>query len=239
MSEFATWPPRDAPVSAATLAREMMALTQATLSPPPFPEDAARGNGQPVIVIPGFLAPDMSTARLRDFLARQNFMPYSWTIGLNLGPMRHVMRELERQVIEIADKTGRQVSLVGVSLGGTTARQVAKCCPDRIARLITLVSPIHPPIATPLAPLAQAAALLWDAEELKNLAAISQPPPVPLTAIVSRDDGIIDWRASVPHASEMVEVVEISGSHMAICSNPEVQRIVADRLAQTPKWAPK
>jgi pimeloyl-ACP methyl ester carboxylesterase len=211
----------------------MMALTQATLSPPPFPEGAARGTGQPVIVIPGFLAPDMSTARLREFLARQNFMPYSWTGGLNLGPMRNVMRELERQVLEIADKTGRQVCLVGVSLGGTTARQVAKCCPDRIARVITLVSPIHPPIATPLSPLAQAAALLWDAEELKNLAAISQPPPVPLTAIVSRDDGIIDWRASVPAASEMVEVVEISGSHMAICTNPEVQRIVADRLARS------
>ena len=75
MSEFATWPSRESSVSAATLAREMMALTQATLSPPPFPDDAARGDGQPVIVIPGFLAPDMSTARLREFLVRQNFMP--------------------------------------------------------------------------------------------------------------------------------------------------------------------
>jgi pimeloyl-ACP methyl ester carboxylesterase len=205
------------------------------LSPPPFPQDAARGDGQPVIVVPGFLAPDMSTARLREFLARQNFMPYSWTVGFNLGPMRNVMREFERQILEIADRTGRQVSLVGVSLGGTTARQVAKRCPDRIARVITLVSPIHPPITTPLAPLAQAAALLWDAEERKNLAAISEPPPVPLTAIVSRDDGIIDWRASIPAASDMVEVVEISGAHMAICSNPEVQRIVADRLVRTLK----
>lgn len=235
MSDFAAWPSRDAPVSAASLAREMMALTQATVSPPPFPEDAARGDGEPVIVIPGFLAPDMSTARLREFLTRQNFMPHSWTVGVNLGPMRHVMRAVERQIRDLAGKTGKKVSLVGVSLGGTTARQAAKCCPDRIARVITLVSPIHPPITTPLAPLAQAAALLWDEEELKNLAAISEPPPVPLTAIVSRDDGIIDWRASVPAAGEMVEVVEISGSHMAICSNPDVQRIIADRLAQTSK----
>ena len=65
MSGFAIWPPSNSTVSAATLAREMMALTQATLSPPPFPEDAARGDGQPVIVIPGFLAPDMSTVRLK------------------------------------------------------------------------------------------------------------------------------------------------------------------------------
>jgi predicted esterase YcpF (UPF0227 family) len=234
MSDFANWPRRDSTVSAASLAREMMALTQASLSPPPFPDDAAHGDGQPVIVIPGFLAPDMSAARLREFLTRQNFQPHSWTVGVNLGPMRHVMRGVERQVRELAEKTGRQVSLVGVSLGGTTARQVAKCCPSHVARVITLVSPIHPPVATPLAPLAQAAALLWDAEEVKNLAAISEPPPVPLTAVISRNDGIIDWRASVPAASEMVEVVEISGSHMAICSNPEVQRIIADRLARTP-----
>ena len=74
----------------------MAALARATLSPPPFPDDAARGDGQPVIVIPGFLAPDMSTARLRDFLERQNFKSYSWTGGLNLGPIPNVMRDVER-----------------------------------------------------------------------------------------------------------------------------------------------
>ena len=84
---FATWPATGASVSAATLAWEMAALAQATLSPPPFPEDAVRGDGQPVIVIPGFLAPDMSTARLRVFLERQNFRPHSWTCGFNVGPM--------------------------------------------------------------------------------------------------------------------------------------------------------
>jgi pimeloyl-ACP methyl ester carboxylesterase len=230
---FASWPPRESSVSAATLAREMAALAQATLSPPPFPDDAARGDGQSVIVIPGFLAPDMSTARLRDFLTRQNFKPYSWTGGVNLGPMANVMRDMERQILEIAGATGKPVALVGVSLGGTTAREIAKFCPDHVARVITLVSPIHLPVVTPLAPLAQAAALLWDQSQLSGLARFSEPPPVPLTAVFSRDDGIIDWRASVPEASDMVEVVEISGPHMAVCSNPQVQRIVADRLART------
>ena len=232
MSGFAIWPPRTSSVSAATLAHEMAALAHATLAPPPFPDDAVRGDGQPVIVIPGFLAPDMSTARLRDFLVRHNFRPYSWTGGVNLGPMRNVMRDVERQVLAIAQATGKPVSLVGVSLGGTTAREVAKICPGLIARVITVVSPIHLPVVTPLAPLAQAAALLWDAEELGALRAIAEPPPVALTAIVSPDDGIIDWRASVPEASDMVEVVEISGPHMAVCSSPQVQRIVADRLSR-------
>src|ERR1043165_1683457 len=161
---FATWPHRDASVSAATLAREMAALAQATLAPPPFPDDAALGNGQPAIVIPGFLAPDMSTARLREFLERQNFKPYSWTGGFNIGPMPTVLRMVERQVQEIADATGKAVSLIGISLGGTTAREIAKSCPGSIARVITLVSPIHLPVITPLAPLAEAATLLWDME---------------------------------------------------------------------------
>lgn len=233
MSGFTVWPPSDSRVSAATLAREMMAAAQATLSPPPFPEDAARGRGQPVIVIPGFLSPDMTTARLRDFLVRQDFRSVSWTGGVNLGPMRQVMAGLQVQIRALAEETGRPVSLVGVSLGGTTARQAAKCCPEMIARVITLVSPIRVPVVTPLAPLAEAASLLWDAEEIKDLAAIAAPPPVPLTAIISRDDGVIDWEASRPEPGAHVEVVEVAGAHMTICSNPDVQRVVADRLARS------
>ena len=230
---FATWPPSGASVSAVTLAREMAALAQATLAPPPFPEDAARGDGQPVIVIPGFLAPDMSTARLRTFLERQNFKPCSWTCGMNVGPMPKVVAAVERQVRDLAEASGRAVSLLGVSLGGTTAREIAKVCPGAIARVITLVSPIHLPVVTPLAPLAQAAALLWDMQMLEELRTIAAPPPVPVTAVVSLDDGIIDWRASVPEPSELIEVVEVSAPHMSICTNPEVQRIVAAALART------
>lgn len=233
MSGFAIWPPPTSTVSPATLAREMMALTQASLSPPAFPDNAARGDGQPVIVVPGFLAPDMSTARLRDFLVRQNFAPVAWTGGVNLGPIRRVMAALRQQIDAMADSGGRPVSLVGISLGGTIARQAAKTCPDRIARVITVVSPIRMPVVTPLAPLAQAAALLWDAGEVADLAAIATPPPVPLTAIISRDDGIIEWEASRPEAGAQVEVVEVRGAHMSICSSPEVQRIIADRLAAT------
>jgi Alpha/beta hydrolase family len=230
---FATWPPRAASVSAASFAREMAAVAQVALAPPPFPEEAAQGSGQPVIVLPGFLSPDMTTARLREFLARQNFGPHCWTCGLNIGPMPNVLREVERQIKDLADASGQPVSLVGVSLGGTIAREVAKSCRGPIARVITLVSPIHLPVVTPLAPLAEAAALLWNMEELEALRAIAEPPPVPLTAIVSRDDGVIDWRASVPAPSSTVEVVEVSGPHMTVSSNPEVQCIVVDRLARS------
>jgi len=230
---FAIWPPREASVSAASLAREMAAVAQGLLTPPPFAQGAARGSGQPVIVLPGFLSPDITTARLRQFLGDQDFTPYAWTCGLNIGPMPKVLRDMECQVREVAATAGQPVSLVGISLGGTIAREVAKVCPDCITRVITLVSPIHLPVVTPLAPLAEAAALLWNMQELEALRAIAEPPPVPLTAIVSRDDGVIDWRASVPAEADRVEVVEVSGPHMTVCSNPQVQRVVADRLART------
>ena len=228
---FARWPEPGAPVSALTLAREMAAMAQVTLAPPPFPEDAARGNGQSVIVIPGFLAPDVSTARLRAFLVRQGFNAHSWSGGLNLGPMPDVVRNVIAQVESLAEETGRKVALVGVSLGGTTAREISKQCPDRIARVITLVSPIHLPVVTPLAPLALAASRLWDLDDLARLQTIAVPPPVPLTAICSPDDGIIDWMASVPREPE-ADIVKVSGPHMTVCSNPDVQRIVAERLAR-------
>lgn len=191
------------------------------------------GDGQPVVVIAGFLAPDISTARLGDFLVRQNFKPHSWTCGVNRGPLPNVMRDLQWQILEIAGATAKPVCLVGKGLGGTTAREVAKICPDHIAGVITLVIPIHLPVVAPLAPLAQAAALLWETEDLHALYALAEPPSVPLTAIVSPDDGMIDWRASIPAPAEMVEVVEIAVPHMTVCSNPQVQRIVMDRLSRS------
>ncbi|HKD47571.1 MAG TPA: hypothetical protein VKB67_07790 [Rhizomicrobium sp.] len=230
---FASWPSHEATVSPATLAREMAAVARVVLAPPPFPDGAARGRGQPVIVIPGLLSPDMTTARLRDFLTHQDFVAQPWVCGLNIGPMPRIIAGVERHVRELADATGRPVSIVGISLGGVVAREVAKSCLGPIARLITLVAPIHLPVVTPLAPLAEAASLLWDIEELDALCAIAEPPPVPLTAVVSRDDGVIDWQAAVPAPSELVEVVEVSGPHMTVCSNPQVQHIVADRLART------
>ncbi len=229
---FASWPSAEAPVSAATLAREMAAVAQVVLKPPPFPDDAARGSGQPVIVIPGFLSPDVTTARLREFLNGQDFVAHPWNCGFNVGPLPRVVAEVERQVRDMALGTGKPVALIGVSLGGTIAREVAKSCRGPIARVITLVSPIHLPVTTPLAPLAEAASLLWDMQQLDALTAIAEPPPVPLTALFSRDDGVIDWRASVPEEAETVEVVEVSGPHMTVCSNAQVQRIVADRLAR-------
>ena len=228
---FAIWPPQDSPVSVTTWLREIAALSKCVAAPPPFPDDAVRGQGQPVIVVPGFCSPDIATARLREFLARQGFAPRTWDCGPNLGPTRTVLSTFERQLVETADRTGRLVSLVGISLGGTIAREMAKRRPDCVARVVTLVSPIKLPVATPLAPLAQLAALVWDGDVRDAMARIAEPPPVALTAIVNPKDGVLDWRACVPDPGPNVEMVTVVGAHMTMGSNPEAQRVVAARLA--------
>jgi len=228
---FAIWPPRDSPVSVATWLQEIRALARCIAAPPPYPVDAARGQGQPVIVVPGFCSPDMATARLREFLTRQGFAPRTWDCGTNLGPTRTALATFERQLVELAQARGQSVSLVGISLGGTIAREIAKRRPDCVARVVTLVSPIRLPVATCLAPLAQIAALVWDDTSREAMARIAEPPPVPLTAIVNPKDGVVDWRACVPDAAPNVEMVLVPGVHMTMASNPDAQRIVAARLA--------
>jgi hypothetical protein len=228
---FAVWPPADSPVSVRTWLREVAAVGRLNAYPPKFPEDAARGRGQKIIVLPGFCAQDTSTMRLRNFLIRQGFDAQPWDCGPNLGPTRSVLSSLERLVDEAAADQGRPIALVGVSLGGTIAREIAKRRPECVARIVTMVSPIKLPVATPLAPLARFAALVWDGDAREAIARVAEPPPVPLTAIVNPKDGVLDWRACLPEPSPNVEVVSIEGTHMTMGSNPNVQRVVAARLA--------
>ncbi len=233
---FAIWPPPDSPVSAFSLAREMAALGQVAIAPPPLPTDAARGQGQSAIIIPGFFAPEMSTDRLRDFLTLQNFVPHTWVGGINLGPTRNLFRDLERQIDAIVDRDGQPVALVGISLGGTIARELAKRRPDKVARVITLLSPIRLPVISPLAPLAQAAGLLWDESMLGMMGSLLEAPPVPTTSVISRMDGVLDWRVCTPDSAN-ADIVEINGPHMTVGSNPDAMRIIADRLARPILWS--
>jgi pimeloyl-ACP methyl ester carboxylesterase len=227
---FAVWPGRDAPVSVGTTLADVADAARVTLKPPPYPGDAARGQGQVVLVLPGFAAHDVTTARLRGFLTRQGFAPHPWSCGINMGPVPNILGRIEARVRDLSG-AGR-VALVGVSLGGTFAREIARRMPGRISRVITLNSPVRLPVVSPLAPLAHAAALLWDEEGRDALSRVGAPVPVPLTAIVSPKDGVLDWRGTVPDSGRDVEIVRIAGSHTAMGSNPQAQRIIAARLAR-------
>ena len=228
---FAVLPPRGSPVSVATWVGEVASLARAVWSPPPFPDDAPFGNRRPVVVVPGFCSPDLSTAGLREFLTRQEFSAYSWDLGVNIGPTRTILAGLERRLCEIAERHGEAPALIGQSLGGTISREVAKRRPDLISHLITIVSPIRTPVPTPIAPLAQFAAWVWDDEAHAVLDRLAEAPQVPLTAILNPNDGLLDWRCCRPDPAPNVEVVIVPGAHTTMGSNPDVQRVVATRLA--------
>jgi len=218
-------------VSIASSLREAVAFTQASLAPKDFPDDAAQGKGRPVVVLPGFFSPDIATARLRAFLARQDFVVHPWGQGLNIGPTKTILDGLERELEKIATQCGAAPALLGQSLGGTIAREAAKRRPDLVSHVVTIVSPIRLPVVTTLAPLAHIASVMWDGETRAILHQISEPPPMRLTAIVAPRDGLVDYRCCLPDPAPNVEVILVEGTHATMGSNPTVQRIVADRLS--------
>lgn len=229
---FVEWPKRNSPVSVFTGMNEFGALVQSSFRPPPFPRDAVRGNGQPVIVVPGLSSPDLTTARLRLFLKKQGFAAYGWGQGPNIGPTAAAMRRGLVDVERLSEKHGAKVALIGQSLGGTVAREIAKRLPECVSRVITLASAIRLPVPTPLAPVIHMIAMAWEDGAAAPLAELQKPPPVPLIALITKEDGIVDWRSCIPDPSPLVEVVEVGGPHMTMASNPDAQRVVAERLAR-------
>ncbi|MDB5945962.1 MAG: hypothetical protein JWQ33_988, partial [Ramlibacter sp.] len=134
----------------------------------------------------------------------------------------------------------RKVSLVGWSLGGIFAREIAKRAPDAVRTVITL--------GTPFASLGGAnhAGTLYkllngDVSQITAAleARLRKSPPVPTTSIYSKSDGIVSWRGCIEKRSAQTESVEVDASHLGMVNHPEVLRIVADRLAQPEgRWKP-
>lgn len=194
--------------------------------PPAFPprEAVPRGAGQGVLVIPGFLTGDMTTARLRAFLTRSGYRAEGWRGGINLGPRSKPIQRLKTRVEKLADLTGGKVVLAGVSLGGVFAREVAKMMPDHVVGVATLCSPIRLPVPTPLAPLVTALQRTFDRGLVES--ALGEPvmPEQPMLVIYSKNDGVVDWRTCVPPPGANLTVLEIPRArHMTIGSNPEAQ----------------
>src|ERR1700757_4559962 len=102
---------------------------------------APHGDGHPVLVLPGLVASDMSTRPLRAFLNNRGYVASGWREGRKFGLRDGVREAMVDLVEELNDSHGRKVSLVGWSLGGLYARQLAKMMPERVRAVITLGSP--------------------------------------------------------------------------------------------------
>lgn len=185
-----------------------------------------RGDGHKVIVLPGFCAGEHSTRVMRSMLNDQGYNAVDWGQGINFGPSDQLTWNLHKLITE-SDET---VSLVGWSLGGLYARALANTLPAKIRRVITLASPHKGDVnKSKLRPLFDALSPQKTSqmrEELIQL--VRKDPPVPLTSVYSKFDGIVDWEDCICGG----ENVEVSGSHMGMTINPDVIRVIFDRLAQ-------
>ena len=195
---------------------------------------APKGDGHPVLALPGFLASDLSMAPMRRYLKELGYDAHAWNMGRNLGGVaskRAALRDLLRRIHE---STGRKVSLVGWSLGGVYARDLALQMPDMVRSVITLGSPFANDIrATNATRLYEALTgeAVDDNPEIRE--AIAGDLPVPATSIYSRTDGIVNWRTSLLRPSATAENIEVHlASHIGLGVNPAALWAVADRLAQ-------
>ncbi|AKJ28199.1 hypothetical protein AAW51_1508 [Caldimonas brevitalea] len=201
------------------------------------------GDGHPVIVFPGLAADIGALGPLCRFCANLGYDARDWGRGVNTGPQGGLddwLDDLCDDVLAHVRRTGRKVSLVGWSLGGIYAREVAKKIPKAVRQVITLGSPFAGDDRSD-------AGWLWHLLSVEP--ALGKPllrerlrraPPVPTTSIYSRTDGVVAWQCCIEPEAPQCESIEISdASHIGLIWNTKVWRVVADRLSQPEhRWRP-
>lgn len=195
-----------------------------------------RGDGHPIVVFPGLAADGHLTSPLRSFCEQLGYVVYDWERGINRGPDDDVEAWLDGLAHEtVAQVAGHDdtATLIGWSLGGIYAREVAKLMPHAVRRVITIGTPFAGDVSqTNVSTLYRLLNGRSAKVDRALLARLRQAPPVPTTSIYSRSDGVVAWQACVqdggaPH----VENLEIDGSHCGLAWNSSVLEAVAHRLA--------
>lgn len=191
-----------------------------------------RGDGHPVIVVPGFGSSDFSTRPLRRALTRLGYHTYGWELGRNMGMRRTVSTGLPALLERVTSLHDANASLIGWSLGGVYVRELARRHPDSVRRVFSLGSPISGnPAANNVDALfrwmnrGQPAKLDLAGFEQRSIA-----PPVPCVAIHSKTDGIVAWQSARELEAPNTENVEVRGSHLGYGFSPDVLRAIAARL---------
>lgn len=206
-----------------------------------------KGDGHPVIFFPGFMTSDMFTLPLQNRVAERGYNVYGWDKGFNTGFDEETARHLKKRLHEVFEENGRQkVTLVGHSLGGVYARELAREFPHMVRQVITLGTPF----GMLDDPAKGASRRLKDLYDYFNPTSVHTelpdigprgltPPPVPCTSLYSKDDGVINWKAALNPKAPETENIEVYGSHLGMTFNPLTIAAVIDRLAQKEgEWKP-
>ena len=222
-----------APPSPALLALEGRAWLELAALVPALPAlaRAPRGDGHPVLVVPGYLADDRSTRALRWFLRDRGYHVHAWRLGRNMGPNDDTVGGLVERLAAIHRRHGRRVSLVGWSLGGIYVRELARAFPDHVRLVVTLASPFRDPLASNVARLARLGLGPRPVERPRiPIDRLRAPLAVPTTAFYSVTDGIVAWRSCLVDPGPLAENLAVRSSHCGMGHHPTVLLAIADRL---------
>lgn len=192
---------------------------------------APRGGGDPVLLVPGIGSDDWATAPLRAYLRRLGHDARGWGLGRNHGDVETLVEDVAGVVGSWHASAGRPVHLVGWSLGGVVAREVARTHPDRVAQVVSygtpvVGGPVYTIVGRRYSPqtIARILAMVEEADRT--------PIEVPLTSIFSREDGVVAWRASIDTRHPHAQHVEVRSTHTGLGLDPDVWLAVARRLVE-------
>jgi alpha-beta hydrolase superfamily lysophospholipase len=203
----------------------------------------AKGDGRPVLVLPGFIGSDGSTLALRRLLRALGYHVHAWRLGRNWGPTDTIIDGLGERVRGLLEQHGQPLTLIGHSLGGVYSREIAKAAPGAVRQVITLGSPVRRPGGradgtSAVGPLFRALSPVHsDRAKGVDPKRMLEALPVPLTAIITRTDGVVPWRICVPESGPRTEVIEVRGSHSGLIHNPAAVAVIVDRLSRE-EWEP-
>ena len=212
-----------APIEAVTLVPALPALLR-----------APRGDGHHVIAIPPFGAGDAFTTVMRAYLGRLGYHVHKWGREEILALHRLSTVAVKRLEEISAEADGGKVTLIGHSLGGIYAREVARAAPEHVRRVITVGSPFAGDLRSNVVwPMYEAVT----GTRIKSIPPdvmdrLNEPLPVPSTAIYSRSDGVVAWQSCIDAEAPTTDNVEVPGSHIGLLHNPAVLFVIADRLAE-------
>jgi pimeloyl-ACP methyl ester carboxylesterase len=214
--------------------REQSAVFEmgALLASSPLLRCVGRGDSHPVLVMPGFTAGDASTVALRSLIRSWGYWAHGWGLGTNYGPTKAIRSGIHDRLDALHSRHGAKVTIIGWSLGGLYARELARDMPDKVRQVITLGSPIQ---MTP-DDRSNASAISerlqkhfdpnwhWQADHEQELL------PVPSTSIYTRTDGVVRWQLCLDVVDDQHDNVEVKASHIGLGFNPSALLVIADRL---------
>ena len=192
-----------------------------------------KGDGHPILVVPGLLCTDFSTRVLKRFINRLGFTALGWELGRNLGDLNDLrdLKRLNHRVDAIYKQYNTKITLIGWSMGGIYVREIAKQRPELFHQVITLGSPFSDVDAPNNAK--------WIYERLTDTSGVDEawrlqipnPAPIPTTAVYTKQDGIVPWEACMERiVDDKHQNIEVKGSHWGLGMNSSVLLILEERL---------